>query len=119
MAVFDKMPKTPVPDEIGKNAEVLAFQEDVHEIFPNAAPSRLARACGGVNPRTAQKWLAGTQMIPPDVIAFVAAQKALLAKSKFEDQLEALVDQHAVLDPEVRGAFIAKAYFRLLGIRIE
>lgn len=112
---FDEMAHRGTPDD----PKLREFQDDVFRIFPNAGPSRLARACGGVNPRTAQKWLGGTQRIPADVIAFVSAQKKLLADSEFEKQLEALIDKHAVLDPEVRGAYIAKAYFKLLGIKIE
>lgn len=96
------------------------FVDDVNTIFPNAAASRLARACGNVNPRTAEKWLADKIKVPQDVLEFVATQKAALAANGFHAALQLAIENHATgVDREVIASYLAAAYFEFTGSAVE
>jgi hypothetical protein len=87
------------------------FENAVLFIFPNSPASRLARACGGVNHRTAQKWMSGQITPPADVRAYVRKAVEELDRTKFYLHVEALLADHAgKLDGEVVAAQLARFY---------
>lgn len=96
------------------------FEERVHVIFPDGTASRLARACGNVNVRTAQKWLS-FQIVPPDdVIEFVDHQHEELERTHYLKALEALVETGTGdLDPEVVASQLGKVYMKIVGSKIR
>lgn len=97
-----------------------AFEQDVLFIFPNSPASRLARACGGVNHRTAQKWISGQITPPADVKAYVRAQKAELTRTGFHREVEKLLAQHAGnLDGEVVAAQLARFYEEITAYKAQ
>lgn len=92
------------------------FVAKVDEIFPENASSRLARACGGVANRTAQKWISGQLTPPPDVLAYVWAQHAIYEKSEFYEKLKAFyLASIGDLDEEVAMAQLARLYADVSG----
>lgn len=113
MAGFDDMAHRHIQiDDPEKAARVQAFQADVYRIFPDAPASRLARACGGVAHRTAQKWLNGNiYPIPDDVREYVETQKAALSKTDLEERLAKLMGEFTdAIDREVLASQIAHYY---------
>lgn len=97
-----------------------AFERDVLFIFPDSPASRLARACGGVNHRTAQKWLSFQITPPQDVQQYVRAQKAELERTAFYAEVEALLRNHAgSLDGEVIAAQLARFYEEITAFKIR
>lgn len=118
---FDDMSKRQPVEDMTPSTDLERFNRDVELIFPNAAPSRLARACGNVAPRTAQKWLSGhISPIPQDVLDFVAEQKAALAKGGFDAKLQGLIEDHAAgMDREAIASWLAYHYFEFTGSAVE
>ena len=87
------------------------FASAVNEIFPENPSARLARACGGVSPRTSQKWISGRITPPSDVIKFVWREQKLLAKSRFFEKLkEFYLANTGELAPETTTAQLARLY---------
>lgn len=96
------------------------FEMDVDFIFPDSPTSRLARACGGVTQRTAQKWISHAITPPADVDQYVRIQKAELKRTKFDVELEAVIHNHSGnLDVEVVASQIVRAYEKLTGYKIK
>lgn len=100
---------------------LIEFQRKVSFIFPDSAASRLARACGGVNVRTAQKWLSGViHPIPQDAVDFVDEQIAELAKTGYVAALDKLLkDGTGQLDMEVVTSNLAAQYMKIAGSKIR
>jgi len=92
------------------------FLSKVTDLFPENASSRLARACGGVANRTAQKWLSAQITPPADVLAYVWAQHAIFEKSTFYEDLKAFyLTNKGDLDDEVAMGQLARLYVDISG----
>ncbi len=92
------------------------FTRDVERLFPESPSSRLARACGGVNNRTAQKWISGALTPPEDVREYVAAQIAILDAEEYDKKLLAFAEANAgSLDREVVTAQVAGLFEKMSG----
>lgn len=114
----DMKNRGPSPDPAPSNQEM--FEAAVNFIFPDSPSSRLARACGNVAQRTAQKWIRDEITPPADVIDYVYGQKAELERTAFYDRVEALIVEHAAgLDGEVVAAQLSRFYETLMAYKIR
>lgn len=96
------------------------FEAAVSFIFPDSPSSRLARACGNVAQRTAQKWIRYEITPPADVLDYVYSQKAELERTAFYARVEALIVDHAGgLDGEVVAAQLSRFYETLMAYKIR
>ncbi|HCO56221.1 MAG TPA: hypothetical protein DIT93_14565 [Pelagibacterium sp.] len=97
----------------------MSFRQRVALIFPDAASSRLARI-GGVNGRTAQKWLSGEAPVPQDVADYVEQQYARVHSVRLKT-LEDAVERASAdgVDAEVIAAHLSLIYAKLTGQKIR
>lgn len=119
MAGFGDMKHRGPSPEPQPNEQEL-FEDAVNFIFPDSPSSRLARACGNVAQRTAQKWIRYDITPPQDVIDYVYGQKAALQKAAFYERVEELIENHARgLDGEVVAAQLSRFYETLMAYKIR
>lgn len=118
MGAFDDMKQRngPVEWTVLTPEEQADFTHNVDRLFPESPSSRLARACGGVNNRTAQKWISGALTPPEDVRAYVSAQIAILDAEGYDKKILAFAEANAgSLDREVVTAQIAGLFETMSG----
>ncbi|WP_127753899.1 hypothetical protein [Devosia sp. 1566] len=116
---FGGMKPQPV-DDGGPSPEKERFRDAVFYIFPDSQSSRLARACGGVAQRTAQKWISWSVVPPDDVLEYVYSQEERLRLNQFPQAFERLIEEHGKgLDGEVIAAQVSRFYEQMMAYKIR